>query len=285
MTTQRTRQVVEEDGHDHDAGLSLDLPTMITRRRALGLAALGGLTTILAACGSGDGGAAGATTSGASTATATTTSSGDASVAEVPEETAGPYPADGSNGVNVLTESGIVRSDITRSFGTGSAVAAGVPLTIAMTVLDVQAGGTPVRARRSTPGTATGRGATRSTTARSRTRTTCAGCRRPTRPGRSRSPASSPPATRDAGRTSTSRSTPAWPRHGGRTDARDLPDRPSQDACATVYATSGYEQSVSNLSQVSLATDMVFADGYSTQLGTVTGSAGSGMTVSLNVGT
>ena len=83
MTTQRTRQVVEEDGHDHDAGLSLDLPTMITRRRALGLAALGGLTTILAACGSGDGGAAGATTSArAATTTAGTTSSADASVAE-----------------------------------------------------------------------------------------------------------------------------------------------------------------------------------------------------------
>ena len=65
-------------------------------------------------------------------------------VPEVPEETAGPYPADGSNGVNVLTESGVVRSDITRSFGTGSAVAEGVPLTIAMTILDVQAGGTPV---------------------------------------------------------------------------------------------------------------------------------------------
>jgi hypothetical protein len=29
---------------------------------------------------------------------------------------------------------------------------------------------------------------------------------------------------------------------------------------------------------------MVFSDGYSTQLGTVTGSTGSGMTVSLNVG-
>jgi len=57
-----------------------------------------------------------------------------------------------------------------------------------------------------------------------------------------------------------------------------------EDACTAVYATSGYEQSVTNLSQVSLATDMVFADGYSTQLGTVTGSTGSGMTVALNVG-
>ena len=38
----------------------------------------------------------------------------------MPEETAGPYPGDGSNGVNALTESGIVRSDITSSFGSAS---------------------------------------------------------------------------------------------------------------------------------------------------------------------
>jgi hypothetical protein len=43
-----------------------------------------------------------------------------------PEETAGPYPGDGSNGVNLLTESGIVRSDITRSFGSASGVAKGL---------------------------------------------------------------------------------------------------------------------------------------------------------------
>ena len=45
-----------------------------------------------------------------------------------------------------------------------------------------------------------------------------------------------------------------------------------EDACTAVYATAGYEQSVQNLAQTSLATDMVFSDGYSTQLGTVTGS-------------
>ena len=32
-------------------------------------------------------------------------------------ETGGPYPADGTNGPNVLVESGVVRSDITSSFG------------------------------------------------------------------------------------------------------------------------------------------------------------------------
>ena len=60
-------------------------------------------------------------------------------------ETAGPYPGDGSNGVNVLTESGIVRSDITRSFGSASGVAEGVPLTIKLTVLDTANGAGPLQ--------------------------------------------------------------------------------------------------------------------------------------------
>lgn len=60
---------------------------------------------------------------------------------EIPDETAGPFPGDGSNGVNVLTQSGIVRSDITHSIGSGSAVAAGVPLTIKLKVIDLSADG------------------------------------------------------------------------------------------------------------------------------------------------
>jgi hypothetical protein len=35
-------------------------------------------------------------------------------VAEIPSETAGPYPGDGSNGPDALSESGIVRRDIRR---------------------------------------------------------------------------------------------------------------------------------------------------------------------------
>ncbi len=57
-----------------------------------------------------------------------------------------------------------------------------------------------------------------------------------------------------------------------------------QDACEAVYATAGYEQSVTNMARTSLETDMVFGDGYSTQLGTVAGTPGAGMTVTLNVG-
>lgn len=48
----------------------------------------------------------------------------------IPGETGGPYPGDGTNGPNVLTASGIVRSDMRSSFGSaGSNVAAGIPLT------------------------------------------------------------------------------------------------------------------------------------------------------------
>ena len=69
---------------------------------------------------------------------------------EIPEETAGPYPGDGSNGVNVLTESGIVRSDITSSFGSASGVAEGVPTTVKLTGLRPQRrrGDGPLRCRR-----------------------------------------------------------------------------------------------------------------------------------------
>jgi protocatechuate 3,4-dioxygenase beta subunit len=52
-----------------------------------------------------------------------------------------------------------------------------------------------------------------------------------------------------------------------------------QDVCSTVYATTGYEQSVSNLSRVSLTRDMVFGDdGGASQLATMTGSVSGGYT-------
>ena len=54
----------------------------------------------------------------------------------MPDETGGPYPGDGSNGPNVLDDSGIVRSDITSSFGSSTTTAEGVPLTINLTVTD-----------------------------------------------------------------------------------------------------------------------------------------------------
>jgi protocatechuate 3,4-dioxygenase beta subunit len=60
-----------------------------------------------------------------------------------PEETAGPFPADGSNlhdrgpVPDILATAGIVRQDIRPSFDTSSTVAAGVPLRLQLTLLDI----------------------------------------------------------------------------------------------------------------------------------------------------
>jgi protocatechuate 3,4-dioxygenase beta subunit len=59
-----------------------------------------------------------------------------AACVDIPEETAGPYPGDGTNGPNVLTASGVVRGDITSSFGGLNGKAAGVPLNVTLTILD-----------------------------------------------------------------------------------------------------------------------------------------------------
>jgi protocatechuate 3,4-dioxygenase beta subunit len=57
-----------------------------------------------------------------------------------------------------------------------------------------------------------------------------------------------------------------------------------KDACDLVYASDGYEQSVTNLARTSLDSDMVFSDGYSTQLATVSGDVDGGMGATLTFG-
>jgi hypothetical protein len=54
--------------------------------------------------------------------------------------------------------------------------------------------------------------------------------------------------------------------------------------CDVVYATTGYEQSVRNLSQVTLASDSALGDGSDLQVATVTGDVMSGYTTTLTVG-
>jgi protocatechuate 3,4-dioxygenase beta subunit len=270
-----------DDDHEHDRGLAYDLPTVLNRRRLLTL--LGGAgAAALVACGS-DNAGSGSTTSTAASGSAPT-GAGAASGAQIPEETAGPFPGDGSNGVNVLNRSGIVRGDITRSFGGGSAVAAGVPLTIALTVLDTRNGSAPLE------GAAVyvwhcdidgeyslySRGLENENYLR--------GVQAADADGRLRFTSIFPGAY--SGR---------WPHihfevYPDLAKAAAASDklRTSQlafpeDACRLVYASAGYEQSASNLGRTSLETDMVFRDGWSLQLGAVTGDVTGGLTVALTV--
>src|SRR6187431_2231628 len=134
--------VIDEDHR----GLVYDVQTMINRRRALGIFGGVALTSLLAACGvkTEDAAASPAASASGSPSPSPSTSAppaeASAPLTEVPDETGGPYPGDGSNGADVLDDSGIVRSDIRSSFGSSTTVAEGVPLTVALTVRDAATG-------------------------------------------------------------------------------------------------------------------------------------------------
>ncbi|MEG3123081.1 dioxygenase family protein [Sphingomonas sp. GB1N7] len=150
---------LDHDHHDedHDRGLAHDLQVMsamVERRRALKWFAGAGTAALVAGCGgSGSGSTTTVVAAGTSTPTptatptptptATATSTTSACIVD-PTETAGPYPADGTNTAsgstsNALTVSGIVRSDIRPSFISSTTVAAGVKLVITLTVVNVNA--------------------------------------------------------------------------------------------------------------------------------------------------
>ncbi len=283
---------------DHDRGLSFDLPTLLNRRRMFSMAAGAAGLLALAACGSDStsasttaassstaaGGGASSTTGGAAaTTTASTGSStaGSSSLAEIPEETNGPFPADGSNGKNVLTESGIVRRDIRSSFGTSTTTATGVPTTINFEVLDV-ATGQPIE------GAAVyvwhcDQGGNYSMYSQSVTDENYLRGVQAT----------------DA--TGTAAFTSIYPAcYSGRWPHVHFEVYPSVDAATSasnllatsqialpdeinqaVFATGGYEQSVRNYSNMSLSTDNVFRDGAELETPTVTGDVTSGYDVTL----
>jgi protocatechuate 3,4-dioxygenase beta subunit len=277
--------------HDHDRGLNFDLSTLIERRRALKL--FGGASlAVLVGCGSdakSSTSSSSASSASSASASATTTPASATTIAAadcttIPNETAGPYPGDGSNGPNVLTQSGIVRSDITASFGSSSTVAKGVPLAITLNVVDTAKACAPLA------GAAVylwhcniaglysmySQGVTNENYLRGVQQTDSNG----SVTFKSIFPAAysgrwphihfevypSLAAATSAG-TKTATSQLALP----------------QDVCNTVYATSGYEQSVKNMAQTSLARDNVFSDGADSQTPSVTGTVGSGFVATLAV--
>ena len=131
----------------HEHSLADAIETMLdmtsSRRQSLRwlfVAASG--TVPLISCGGGSGSAAATTASTAASAATTTASAAACSV--IPEETGGPYPADGTNAsvngvANALILAGIVRSDIRSSIAGASGTAAGVPLTIKLQLVNVSA--------------------------------------------------------------------------------------------------------------------------------------------------
>ncbi len=123
------RLLARADEEVVDQGAGFDLRTLLSRRAVLAYLGAGIGSVALAACTAGAAGSGG-------------TASAAASTGEIPDETAGPYPGDGSNGPDVLERSGIVRSDI-RSSLDGGTTAAGVPMALTLTILDMARGDVP----------------------------------------------------------------------------------------------------------------------------------------------
>jgi protocatechuate 3,4-dioxygenase beta subunit len=270
-------QAIDQETTDRSAPL-------VGRRRALTLFGGVGLA-VLAGCGSGDDtddAASTSSTSSSSSASTSTTAGAAAnqSAEAIPEETAGPFPGDGSNGPDVLSQDGVVRSDIRSSFGSASGVAEGVPLTVDLTVLD-SATGAPLSAgavyiwhcdrdgQYSMYGEISDENYLR-------------GVQETDGDGRLMF-TSIFPAAYDG----------RWPHahfevYGSVADATGGGEMlvTSQlalpaEVCEQVYATDGYAQSAENMDRTSLDSDMVFSDGHSQQLATVTGSVDQGYVAQL----
>ena len=263
----------------HDRGLQFDLRTMSRRRL---LAAFGGAGALALV-----GGAAACDSTTSTSTTSTSTSAGatvSAAATEVESETAGPYPADGSNGPDVRTESGIVRKDIRSSFGELSGTAEGVPLEFSLVVTDLDGKavtGAAVYAwhcDRDGNYSLYSDGVTDQNYLRGIQETDATG----TATFTSIFPACY------SGR---------WPHihfevysSAANATSGDGPIvKTSQialpeDVADVVYATAGYSRSVQNMSQVSLATDNVFSDdSAATELATVTGSVAQGYVAELTI--
>ncbi|MES5819301.1 intradiol ring-cleavage dioxygenase [Streptomyces sp. RG80] len=277
-----------DEVHEHDKGLSYDLP-VLARRRMIRLMAGAGVGLIpLVGCTSEDGGAASAPSrsSASPESSAGSSAASSAECATIPDETAGPFPGDGSNGVNVLKESGVVRGDITKSFGdSAGGTAEGVPLTVTLTVVDAASGcGTPKQGAavyiwhcdRAGDYSLYSEGIADENYLRGVQETDA------------------------AGRVTFTSIFPGcypnrWPHihfevYGSLEDATAATSitNTSQlalpaDVCDAVYATEGYEESVPNLAELSLDSDSIFRDGYDQQLAAVKGSVAEGYTATLTV--
>jgi protocatechuate 3,4-dioxygenase beta subunit len=285
--------------HDEvvDQGLGFDLGTLHSRRGALRFLGLGAAAAGLAACSTGNDGSSSpssSTTTSPSSQSSSQSSSQPSSqpsspsgaTGEIPDETAGPFPGDGSNGPDVLEQSGIVRGDIRSSFGEFSGTAEGVPMTLELTISDLANSGLAFAGAAVYVWHCSREGGYSLYSEGVEDQNFLRGVQIADEDGKVTFTSVFPGCY--AGR---------WPH----VHFEVYPDQDSiadaanviaisqvalpQDVCETVYGQSGYETSVSTLSRVSLDGDNVFGDdGGALQLGTATGDVASGYTVALAVG-
>ena len=256
---------------------------VVDRRQVLRWLLAGAATLPLISCGGSSD--ASDTAAGSNAGTVTIPTTGACTV--IPEETGGPYPADGTNTkggsiINVLNQTGVVRSDIRASFNGATGAAAGVPLTIQLQLLSASGGCASLagyavyvwHCDRDGLYSLYSSGVTAQNYLRGVQETDSAGSLSFTTifPGcyAGRMPhvhfeiyPSLAKAASASNRIKTSQFT--------------FPMATLNEA----YAANGYTASVRNLAQVSYATDNVFSDGISLQMATVTGNVTDGYVATL----
>jgi protocatechuate 3,4-dioxygenase beta subunit len=276
--------MTHDDHHDDFGGLQRDLIATgeaMNRRGLLRMAArlgVGAGALQMLGCG-------GSPTAASDTPIATTTTgTSSSSCGKVPEETQGPYPGDGSNGPSVLGLSGVNRSDIRSSFAGLSGSADGVALTIELTIVSSQTC-SPLSGRAVYIWHCDRLGRYSLYSAGVTNQNYLRGVQEADSNGKVTFASIFPGCY--AGR---------WPHihfevYPSLTGATNVANKTAtsqialpKSACDLAYATSGYASSVTNLSQVSLSSDMVFSDGSALELATMTGSVSGGFTAALTVG-
>ena len=268
--------------HDEFGGLHRDLLATRTRDRSPRPAPADGALRRRSRRAATDGLRLDASPTSPDTGTVTGTSSSCPS--RVPSETEGPFPGDGTNGPNVLGAAGVVRSDIRTSFAGLNGTADGAPLDARFSRW------CPHRSCAALAGRAVYlwhcdrlgryslynagvtnqnylRGVQEADASGKVTFTTIyPGCYSGRWPHIHFEVYPSLAASTNANN-KTATSQIALPK-----SANDL-----------VYATTGYESSAQNQSQMTLASDGVFSDGASLELATVTGTVASGLTATLTI--
>jgi protocatechuate 3,4-dioxygenase beta subunit len=264
---------MHREQHDEFGGLHRDLlqtGATMDRRQLLRAAAKFGISIAglqLLGCGDSTG----------------TDGNGTQACAAIPNETAGPFPGDGSNGPSVLNQTGVVRSNIKSSFAGLTGTADGIPLNIELTIVSSGTCG-PLASHAVYIWQCDRLGRYSLYTAGATNQNYLRGVQE----------------TDSSGKVLFQSIFPAcyqgrWPHihfevYESLAAATNVNNRIAtsqlalpKSTCDQVYATPGYEQSIINLSNVSLNTDMVFADSASRELATVTGSVASVLFASLTV--
>ena len=291
--SQRPQNQNQHDAHDQGPFADLEKlqAAVLQRRRALGLLSSAGALALLGCGGGGSGSGSSSciSTSGGSTGTGSTTSTSSCTL--IPEETAGPYPGDGSNTANgaianALALTGIVRSDIRSSVASASGVAAGVPLTMAIRMVNTNGSCADLsgyaiylwHCDREGRYSMYSSGITSENYLRGVQMTGSDGIATFTTIFPGCYDGRMPHMHFEIYRSTT---TAGSYTNKLRTSQIAFPT----DICNTVYTNaSGYSASVSNFARISFATDNVFSDGVATQLATLSGSVAQGYSGSLTVG-